>query len=99
VEIQQLQTRNQETTVESNTDQDSITTLQNKLNYEHANAEVLWTVAAATNAASRQQPHVQLVSIPDPEKFNGSWDKLQSFVFHLYMKLAGDASCFPNLQY
>jgi hypothetical protein len=39
--IQQLQARYQETTADSNAYQDRVTTLQNKLNYEHTNTKVL----------------------------------------------------------
>jgi hypothetical protein len=85
--------------MEFNAYQDSITTLQNELGHECANAEVLQTVAAAVGAALKQQPHFQPASIPDPKKFNGSRDKLRSFVSHLCMKLAGNASHFPNPQY
>jgi hypothetical protein len=97
--MKELKSRYQETTTESNTYQDRITTLQNELNYECANAEALQTTAGVAGAAFGQQPHVQPVSIPDHEKFNSYKDKLQSFVSHLHMKLAGDASCFPNLQH
>jgi hypothetical protein len=97
-EIQQLKTRNQETTTEANVYQDRITTLQNELNLEHANAEALGAPAAAVGAAPEQQPHVQPASIQDPQRFDGSRNKLQSFVSHLRMKLAGDASRFPNPQ-
>jgi hypothetical protein len=97
-EIQQLQTRNQATTTESNAYQDRITTLQNELNYKHANAEALQAVAVA-GVAFRQQLYIQPASIPDPEKFDNSRNKLQSIVSYLYMKLAGDASHFPNPQY
>jgi hypothetical protein len=55
--------------------------------------------AAAAGAAPEQQPHIQPASIPDLEKFDGSSDKLWSFVSHLYMKLSGDASHFPNSQH
>jgi hypothetical protein len=99
VEIQQLQTRNQETTTEFNAYQDRITTLQNELNHKCANAEVLQAAVAAAGAAPRKQPHVQPASIPDQEKFDGSRDKLQLFVSHLCMKLADNASLFPNLQH
>jgi hypothetical protein len=57
-EIQQLQTRNKETTVEFNAYQGSITTLQNELNHECVNAEALQTTAAAAGAAPEQQPQV-----------------------------------------
>jgi hypothetical protein len=40
-EIQQLQTRNKETTAEYNAYQDKITTLQNKLNHKRTNVEAL----------------------------------------------------------
>jgi hypothetical protein len=97
--MQQLQTRNQETTTESNTNQDRFTTLQNELNYESANTEALWSAAATAATGLRQQPDVQPASIPDPERFNGSRDKLPSFVSHLCMKLAGNASHSPNPQH
>jgi hypothetical protein len=52
----------------------------------------------------------QLVQFPDNNqlsnqhlsqtvRFDGSQDKLRSFVSHLHMKLAGDASCFSNPQH
>jgi methanogenic corrinoid protein MtbC1 len=50
-EIQHLQTRNQETTAESNTYQDGITAVQNEVGHECANVEALWTIAAAAGAA------------------------------------------------
>jgi hypothetical protein len=98
-EIQQLQTRNQETTAESNAYQDRITILQNELNHECANVEALWTVAAAAGTAPRQQPNVQPASIPYPEKFDGCRNTLRLFVFHLRIKFAGTASRFPNPQH
>jgi hypothetical protein len=98
-EIQQLQTRNQKTPVESNAYQDRITTLEDELNYGCANAEAVHTAAAAVSAAPGKQPFVQPASIPDPRGFNGSRDKFPSFVSHLCMKLAGNASRFPNLEH
>jgi hypothetical protein len=74
-------------------------TLQNELNHEFANAEVLLTTATVAGVATRQQPHVTLASIPDPERFDGSREKLQAFISHLCMTLAGDASGFPNIQH
>jgi hypothetical protein len=56
-------------------------------------------VVAAAGAVPRQQLHVQPVSIPEPKKFNGSRDKLRSFISHIHMKLAGDTSRFPNPQH
>jgi hypothetical protein len=84
---------------EFNAYQDRITTFQNELNHKCANAEVLWAAAVAASTAPRQQQHVQPASIQDPEKSDSSREKLQSFVSHLYIKLAGDASCFPNPQH
>jgi hypothetical protein len=56
-DILQLQTKNQETTAESNANQDRITTLQNELNHEHANAKGL-EAAVVAHAAFGQQPYV-----------------------------------------
>jgi hypothetical protein len=56
--------------------QDRFTTLQNELNNECANAEGLETIAEEVGAAPGQRPLVQPASIPDPESFNGSRDKL-----------------------
>jgi chromosome segregation ATPase len=50
-QIQQLQTRNQETTAEPNAYQDRITTLQNELNHKHTNAEALRTATGTGGAA------------------------------------------------
>jgi hypothetical protein len=85
--------------MEFNVYQNRITTHQNELNFECTNAEVLHTIAAAAGKASGQQPHFQPVSIPNPEKFDGSRDKLQSFVSHLCMKRAHDPSHLPNSQH
>jgi hypothetical protein len=49
--------------------------------------------------ASGQQLHMQPAIISDPEKFNGSINKLHSFVSHLYIKLEGDTCHFPNPQH
>jgi hypothetical protein len=95
-EIQQLQSRNQDITAESNAYQDRITTVQNEFNHECANAKVQQTAAAGRIAAGQQQL-VQLASISDSERFDGSWHKLWSFVAYLYMKLTANASYFPNL--
>jgi hypothetical protein len=51
--IQQLQSRNQETTTESNTYQDWITILQYKSNHKYTNAKVL-LAAAVADAAPEQ---------------------------------------------
>jgi hypothetical protein len=85
--------------VESNTYQDRITTIQNELNHERTHTEALQTVAIAAGIALRQQPHIQLASIPDLERFNSSRDKLQSFVCYLHLKLADNACRFSNLQH
>jgi hypothetical protein len=54
--------------------------LQNKLNYKCANTEGLHVVAAAVGATLGQQPHVQPKSIPDPGRFDGSGNKVLSFI-------------------
>jgi hypothetical protein len=84
-EIQWLQIRNQETTTESNASQESITTLSNELNDEYGNAEVLRATAVG-GLVPRQQPHIQPVSIPDLQRFDGDREKLYSCFFHLCMK-------------
>jgi hypothetical protein len=55
VEIEQLKSRNQEATAESNTYQDRITSFRNELNYECTNAEVLRAVAVASADLKQDQ--------------------------------------------
>jgi hypothetical protein len=63
--IQQLRTRNQETTTESMGYHDRITSFRNKLNRASAHADVLQTVAVVLGAALRLQRHLQLGFISD----------------------------------
>jgi hypothetical protein len=58
--------------MEFNAYQDRIMTLQNELNYECANTEKLCAALAVAAAVPGQHLHVQLASIADPERFDGS---------------------------
>jgi hypothetical protein len=73
-----------------------MTILQNELNHEHANAEVLTVIAAIAGTFPGQELHFQPASILHPEKFDSSWDKLPSFLSHLYLKLVSNPSHFLN---
>jgi hypothetical protein len=74
-------------------------TLQNVLNYEHANTEALQVAAVPAGTILVQQPHMQPASISYPERFDSSHDKLHSFISRLHIKLASNVSLFPNSQY
>jgi hypothetical protein len=58
MEIQQLQTRNQESTAESNAYQERMTIVQNELNHEHVNAEAQRSAAAVAGAAHEHNHHM-----------------------------------------
>jgi hypothetical protein len=79
---------------ESNCYQDQIVTLREELNHERANS------AALRGTATRATPHLTpTITVPDPERFDGTKDKLRSFVSHLSMKLQIDAARFPGDQH
>jgi hypothetical protein len=80
IEIKQLQTGNLEGAERSNIYCNKITIHQNKLDHKCTNAKALCPGVAATGPTLEQQCHLQLVSIPDPKTFNGSYDKLYFFV-------------------
>ena len=66
--------------------------LEADLTREKANADHLRSISAGGS-----RPRIE--SIPDPEIFDGSRDKLRSFIAHLRLKIHGDGHKFPDVQH
>jgi hypothetical protein len=79
---------------EANCYQDQLATIREELNHERANSAALRS--NATRTTSHPNP---TITVPDPERFDGTKDKLRSFVSHLNMKLQIDAARFPTDQH
>jgi hypothetical protein len=80
----------QETKAENDAYQQKITATEQQLKHEQD------TTAALRNAAANTPGGTPSVTIPDPERFDGSRDKLRTFKAHLRLKLRGDAPRYPS---
>ena len=93
--INQLTRSLNDVVLESNTYQKRIDKLEAELQHERENNVFICNSAHPSPAPLAPQT----MSIPDPERFGGSRDKLRTFRSHLLMKLQGDSHKFPSNQH
>ena len=93
--INQLTRSLNDVVLESNAYQKRIDKLEVELHHERENNVLIRNSARPSPALLVPQT----LSVPDPERFGGSWEKLLMFCSHLLMKLRGDSHKFPSNQH